>query len=149
MVALRRVGLIFSSFTGLTRAPSAFRSSINWPLRSTRRTDPAPMSSLLGSGRVASAYAKVPSTRTRINPPATTAVFNHLWLAFVHHSGSRHRAGWAADARFRVSTAGGRGSAIRCLGGGVLPGDDYRFLETAACSRSREALAPPISRRAS
>src|SRR5436309_2724710 len=147
MVALRRVGLILSSFTGLTRAPSALRSSINAPLRSTRRTDPAPMSSLLGSGRVASAYAKVPSTRTRINPPATTAVFNHLWLAFVHHSGSRQRAGWAADARFRVSTTGGRGSAICRLDGG-LPADAYRFLETAACPRSCGVLAPLISRRA-
>src|SRR5437763_1738708 len=142
------MGLIFSSLTGLTRAPSAFRSSIKMPLRSTMRTDPAPMSSLLGSGRVARAYAKVPNTRTRINPPATTAVFNHLWLAFVHHSGNRQRADWAADARFRVSSAGGRGSAICRLGGGMLPADDYRFLETAACSRSREALAPPISRRA-
>src|ERR1700694_1397879 len=85
MVAFWRLGLISLNLTGMTRTPWLLRCSIRLPLRSMIWTLPPVRSSLLGSGRVANAYAKVPRTSNRISARTmpTTVI---QWRRILSHS---------------------------------------------------------------
>ena len=85
---------------------------------------------------------------------------NQVARSFGHQSPGLQRGGWAAEARLRNSDdvgsvaealgrggPDGRGSAIDARGEHEIDAA-YRFLETAACSRSCGVLAPLTSRRA-